>query len=67
MNDSNLCMLRPFKIPVKEYQNPSIETWITAAKFSLKIPIRSEDMDKMQTEFPQSGLHNSSGRLLLIL
>ena len=30
-----------------------IETWIKAAKFNLKILTRSEDVGKMQTEFPQ--------------
>ena len=44
-------MRKCFKSQVKERQNTSIETWIRAAKLSLKNPIRSEDMDKMQTKF----------------
>ena len=31
-----------------------IENWIRTAEFRKKIPIRSEDMDKIQTEFPRS-------------
>ena len=27
-------------------------------KFSLKIPIRYEDTNKIQTEFPRSGMHS---------
>ena len=40
-------MRRYFEFPVSECQNAPTETWITPVKFSLKNPIRSEDMDKM--------------------
>ena len=35
---------------VRKCQNASFETWIRAAKFSSKIPVRPEDMDKIQPE-----------------
>ena len=63
MSKCNLRMRRCFRFQVWECQNASIETWIKAAKFSLKIRIRSEDIDKMQSEFlrsrifPRSGMH----------
>ena len=43
-------MRKCFKSQVKERQNTSIETWIRAAKLSLKNPIRSEDMDKWNAQ-----------------
>ena len=49
-----------FQILSRGYQNISIETWIRAAKFSLKIPIRYEDINKKQTEFSPSGMHKGS-------
>ena len=57
MNNYNLCMHRCFKFQVQYCQNASIETLIRAAKFIEKHPSRAEDMDKMQTEFPRSGMH----------
>ena len=47
-------MRRCFKFQVQEFQNGPIEIWIRAAKFRNKIPIISEDMDKIQTEFQRS-------------
>ena len=49
-----------FEFLVQECQNASLETGIKSAKFSHKIPIVSEDMDKMLTEFPQSGMHKGA-------
>ena len=46
-------MHRSFKFQVQYCQNG---TWIGTAKFGLKIQIRSEDNEKMQTEFPQCGI-----------
>ena len=43
-------MRRCFKFQVYECPNASI------AKFSLKIPTRSENMDKIQTKFPRCGI-----------
>ena len=57
MNTFNLRKRRCFKFQVQECQNASIENYIEAVKSSLKIPISSEDMDKMQTEFPQKRMH----------
>ena len=45
-------MRRCFRFYVEGCQSVSVETWITAAKFSLKIPIDYEDINKIQTEFP---------------
>ena len=45
-----------FKFQIKGSENVSIETWIRDAKFNLKIPILSEDINKMQTVFPRSGI-----------
>ena len=42
-------------------QNVSIEIWIRAAKFSEKNPIRYEDINKIQTEYPPSGKFPRSG------
>ena len=42
-----------FKFQVLGFQNGSIEAWIRAAKFRKKIPICSEGMNKIQTEFQQ--------------
>ena len=48
--------------------NISIETWIRAAKYNERIPIRSEDINKMQSEisrgrkFPRSGMHGVAAR-----
>ena len=39
-------------IEVWKCQNAFIETWIRAAKFSSKIPVHPEDMDKIQSEYP---------------
>ena len=50
-------MHRCFKFQVQYCQNASIETLIRAAKSIEKHPSRYEDMDKMQTEFPRSGMH----------
>ena len=50
MNNCNSLMRRCFKFQVLECQNSPIETWIRVAQF----PICSEDMDKIQTEFPWS-------------
>ena len=47
-------MRRCFRISLQECQNVSVETWIRASKFSLKIQSRSEDINKIQTEFPRS-------------
>ena len=41
MNNCNL------RLQVQESQNASNENWIRAAKFILKNPIHSEDMDNM--------------------
>ena len=49
-------MRRCFKFQVYECPNASIETWIRAAEFSLKIPTRSKNMDKIQTKFPRCGI-----------
>ena len=57
MSNCNLRMCRCFKFYIKGSQNVSIETWINSAKFNLKIPIHSEDINKIQTEFPRSGIH----------
>ena len=38
-------------------QNVSTETWIRAAKFNLKNPIFFEDINKILTEFPRSGMN----------
>ena len=65
MYNRNLRMRICFKFQVQDRQNASIETWIRAAKFSLKVTICSEDMDKMQTKFPPSGMH-SGGDILKI-
>ena len=40
------------------FQNASIETWIRTAKFNQKIPTRSDDISKIQTVFPRSGMHS---------
>ena len=53
-------MRRCFKFQIQGSQNVSIETWIRAAKFNLKIPTHSEDINKIQTTFPRSGMHNPS-------
>ena len=42
-------------------QNVSTETWIRASEFGLKIPIRYEDMNKIQAQFPQSRKFPRSG------
>ena len=55
MNKCNLRMCRCFKF---QERDASAETWIITAKFSLKISIFSEDVDKMQTELLQSGMHS---------
>ena len=47
-------MRRCFRISLQECQNVSVETWIRASKFSLKIQSWSEDINKIQTEFPRS-------------
>ena len=52
MNNCNLRMRRYFKFQVYECKNGPTETWIRAAEFRKKIRIRSEDMDKIQIEFP---------------
>ena len=52
-----LCLLYT---SVQKCQNGLIEIWIRAAKFRKEIPIRSKDMDKIQTKFPRSGMHNLS-------
>ena len=63
MNTSNLGRQKCFRFQVKECQNAFIETWIRVAKFSERIPIRSDDTDKRQTKFllsaifPRSGMH----------
>ena len=41
--------------------NVSIETWIRATKFNWRIPIRSEDINKMQTEFSRNGKFSWKG------
>ena len=38
-------------VKVQDCQNASIKTWIRAAKLNSKTPVRSEDMEKIQTEF----------------
>ena len=43
-------MRRCFRISLQECQNVSVETWIRASKFSLKIQSRSEDINKIKTE-----------------
>ena len=43
-------------IEVWKCQNAFIETWIRAAKFSSKIPVHPEDMDKIQSEYPRKGI-----------
>ena len=48
-----------FKFQIKGSENVSIETWIRDAKFNLKIPILSEDINKMQTVFPRSRIQNN--------
>ena len=57
MSICRLRMRRYFKFHLYGPENGSIETWVRAAKFNLKILIRSEDINKMQTEFPRSGMH----------
>ena len=42
-------------------QNISIVTWIRAVKLNLKNPARFEDINKMENEFPQSGIFPPSG------
>ena len=34
----------------------STENWIRTAKCNENIPVRSDDMDKMPTKFPRSGM-----------
>ena len=50
-----------FQILKIGYQNVSVETWMRASKFILKIPWCSEDIDQMQIEFPRSGIFPQSG------
>ena len=42
-------------------QNVSIEIWIETANLNCKLSIHSEDINKMQTEFSQSGIFPQSG------
>ena len=50
-------MRRNFKFQVWGCQNSSNEPWIRATKFRQKPPIPSEVMDKIQSEFPRSGIN----------
>ena len=36
--------------------NIFIETWVRTSKFILEIPSRSENINKVQTEFARSGM-----------
>ena len=42
-------------------QSAFIVTWIRAAKLNQKISTGSDDIDKMETEFPRSGIFPPSG------
>ena len=57
MNKCNSRRRRCFKFQVQEFQSGPIELWIRAAKFCKKIPIRFENIDKIHSEFPRSGMH----------
>ena len=63
MSNWNLRMCRHFKFNIIS-QIISIVTWVRAAKLNLKIPIRPENINKMEIEFPQSGMHTPPERKL---
>ena len=61
MSNCNLHMRRCFKLLIYGSQNVSILTWIRAENLNWKIPTCSEDINKMETEFPRNGIFSPSG------
>ena len=57
-SNPDLCMRRCYKFEVYDCQNVCTETLIAASKFKEKYRSRSEDINKIKTEFLRSGFHS---------